>query len=288
MGGTSTQQSATQQSSKTSPWEPTQGILKDILGGVSGQFGNYAPNAAETGAINTLSRNAQNAPNYAPQAMQLSKDLMGGGTGPSAGILNDAYANYQKQLNPIANQSNDPMQAPGMQALLETIRGDVSNNINGLFAGAGRDLSGAHAQALGRGISQGEAAPLLAQYNQNVQNQTGAAGNLFTAGGATASGLQDLSQQGLQNRALGLDVGINGVPAAQNSGAQGILSAESLRRNLPIQNLAGILGLTLPIAGLGSQSSGTSNTNGSYTMSPIQQIMGLSGAYKNFGFGGSK
>lgn len=288
MGGKSTSESQTQQSqeSKTAPWLPTQGILQGVLDGAQGQLGSYKPTGAETGALSTLMGNAQNAPNYSSQASGLATDLMaGGGTDANSGILSGAYKTLQGQLSPIANQNNDPTQAPGMQALLETIRNDISNQVNGQFAGAGRDLSGMNVQALGRGVSQGMAAPLLAQYNQNVQNQTGAANNLFNAGGATASGMQDFSQQGFQNRATGLDTAINGVPAAQNAGATGILNASSLARNLPLQNLAGILGLTLPIAGLGSQSSGTAtgNTQGSQTMSGAQQFATIGQGMGGFG-----
>jgi hypothetical protein len=289
MGGTSKQQQQTQQSSQTSPWAPTQGLLNNIIGGVQGQFNNYQPTSAEAGALNTIQQNAQSLPNFAPQATSLANDLTGNTTGANSGILSSAYQNYQNQLNPIANQNNDPTQTPGIQSLLDTIRSDVGNSVNGMFAGAGRDLSGLNQQTLARGIAQGEAQPLLNQYNQNVQNQMGAAGNLFNAGGSTASGLQDLAQQGYANRAQGLDVGVNGIPAAQNAGAQGILNAASLQRNLPLQNLGGLLGLTLPIAGLGGQSTGTSNTQGSYTMSPVQQFAAIGqglGGYGKFLFGG--
>ncbi len=272
MGGQSSTEQKTQQSSQTNPWEPTQGLLKDIIGGVQGQFGNTTPSAAETGAYNTINQNAQNVQNYAPQAMGLASDLQGGGTSGAQGILGNAYANYQNQLNPIANQNNDPMQTPGIRALLDTIRSDVSNQVNGQFAGAGRDLSGLNQQTLARGISQGYAQPLLNQYNQNVAAQTGAAGNLFNAGGATAQGQQALTQQGFTNRAQGLDLGINGVPQAQNAGAQGILNAAAQQRSGPLSNLAQILGLTLPIAGLGGQSTGTGSTQGTAQMSGADQF----------------
>lgn len=290
MGGTSTSNQQTQQSqnSTTAPWQPTQGILQNIIGGINGV--SAAPTAAQSGALSTLAQNAQGAQNYGTQATDLANGLMsGGGTAANTGILNNAYQDYQRQLNPIANQNNDPMQAPGMQQLLQTIQNDVGNSVNSQFAGAGRDLSGLNQQALARGISQGEAAPLLAQYNQNVANQTGAAGNLFGAAGTTASGVQALNQQGYQNQATGLDTALNGIPAAQNNQANQILAAASQQYNLPISQLAGILGLTLPIAGLGSQSTGTgtSNTQGSNTMSGAQQFATIATPITSmFRFGG--
>lgn len=280
--GTSQATNSTQQSqqSTTAPWQPTQGILQNILGGIGQQ--NFNPTSAENNALQTIQTNAAQSPSYGGQATGLANSLMsGGGTDANAGILGDAYKQYQTQLNPIANQNNDPMQNPGMRALLDTIRSDVSNQVNGQFAGAGRDLSGLNQQTLARGISQGEAVPLLNQYNQNVAAQTGAAGNLFNAGGQTAAGLQGFNQQGFQNQATGLDTAMNGIPAAQNAGATNVLNAASQARNLPLQNLAGILGLTLPIAGLGSQNTGTSQGTGfgTNTMSGIQQAQGYANIF---------
>lgn len=269
MCGTSTSNQQTQQSqsqnSTTAPWQPTQGLLQNIIGGIGGI--NASPTTAQSDALGTLAQNAQNTPNYAPQATGLANDLMSGGPDRTGGIL--------------GAQNYDPTQAPGMQSLLETIRNDVGNNVNGMFAGAGRDLSGMNQQALARGISQGEAAPLLAQYNQNYQNQIGAAG-----------ALSGLDQQQFQNRATGLDTAINGIPLAQNNQANQILAAASQQYNLPISQLAGILGLTLPIAGLGSQSSGQSvgngTTQGSNTMSGAQQFATIASPITSmFRFGGS-
>jgi hypothetical protein len=120
------------------------------------------------------------------------------------------------------------------------------------------------------------AAPLLNQYNQNVSAQQGAAGQLFNAGGQTASGLSSLDQTALGNRAQGFDIGINGVPQAQNAGAMGVLDASSMARKLPLQNLGLLEALTVPIASLGGQSSGTAT--GTFTKSPwdmAMQAMGL-------------
>lgn len=285
MSGKSKQESTTQQSSTTEPWKPTLGLLNDIVGGIQGQFGNYQPTAAETGAINTIAANAGNAPNYGPQARALANTMMGDTTGANAGMLGNAYADYQRTMNPYVSADYlDPTKAPGMAAVLDTIKNDVSNNINGMFAGAGRDLSGAHAQTLARGLSQGMAAPLLNQYNQNVAAQQGAARSLYDAGSATAGGLQNFTQQGLANQATGLDIAGN-ASNAENAGAMGILSAEALRRGLPLQNLSGILGMALPIAGLGGQSTGTATTTQTSAANPWQTAIG--GALGGAGLFGS-
>ncbi len=287
MGGTSKSGSDTsttqnmQGTSTQNPWAQAMPALQGILGGLGSQIGNYNPTSAESGALSTLQGNAQGAQNYGGQATDLANSLMsGGGTQQNAGILSDAYKNYQTQLNPYANGQNlDPTQSPGMQNVLDTIRSDVSNQVNGQFAGAGRDMSGYNQQALARGISQGEAVPLLNQYNQNVQNQIGAAGSLYGAGGQTAQGLQGFNQQGFQNQATGLDTALNGIPAAQNNQANQILQVGQTARQMPLQNLGMLEGLTVPLAGLGGTTNttgtqqGTSTTRGFQTASPAQQAM---------------
>lgn len=283
MSGKSSQKQEQQQiqSSRSNPWEPTEPILKDILSGVGGQVSNYQPNANENAALGMLRQNAAGTQNYGAQATGLANDLMTGGP-DRTGMLNDAYSQYQTQLNPYASGTNlDPTQAPGMASVLDTIRNDVGNSINSMFAGAGRDLSGAHQGAIARGLSQGLAAPLLNQYNQNVQNQLSSAGNLFNAGGSTAGMLSGMDQQAFANRGAGLDAAINGVPQAENAKAGNILAAESYARNLPLQNLGMLSGLVGPIAGLGGQQSGQSygTTTGTQSMSPAQQAWGWMNAF---------
>ena len=233
-----------------------------------------------------MAANAANMPTYGTQARSLASDLTGNTTGANAGILNNAYADYRNTMNPYLSPDYlDPTKAPGMSSVLDTIRGDVADNINGMFAGAGRDMSGAHVQTLARGLSQGLAAPLLNQYNQNVGAQQGAARSVFDAGNTAATGGQNFTQQDFANRATGLDIGSN-LANADNAGAMGILNAEALRRGLPLSNLAGILSLAAPIAGLGGQATGTANTQQTNTPSLMQNIMMGSQAFKNFGFGG--
>lgn len=266
MGGKSKQETVSQ--GGTAPWYPAQAPLQQILGNISGQIGNYQPNSLETGAINQLTSNAQNQPNYGPQVNNLASSYLGG---DPTGLLSPALAQYQAQLNPIANQNNDPTKTPGIMSLLDTIRGDVSNSVNGMFAGAGRDLSGLNTQTLARGIAQGEAAPLLNQYNQNVAAQTGAAGNLFNAAGNTANALVGNQSQGLNLASA--------APQFQNQGPLGVLSSQQLGRSLPLQNLGMLENLTVPIAGLGNQ---TWNQSVGYnTPGPMQTALGWSQAFGN-------
>lgn len=276
MGGTSKQdqQTQTSQQSQTQPWAQAIPALNGILSGIQGQVGNYQPNAQEQTALSQISNNAQSLPNFGPQATDLANKYIGG---DPSGLLSPALQQYQQTLNPIANASLDPTQTPGMRQLLETIRADVGNSVNGMFAGAGRDLSGLNQQTLARGIAQGEAAPLLAQYNQNVSNVSGAAGNLYNAAGQTASAMG-------QNQGQGFNFA-NLIPQMQNAGPIGVLAANAASRSLPLENLGMLANLTVPIAGLGQQSSGSGSANmtGSNTMSGVQQANGWMNLFKGWG-----
>src|ERR1044071_4969699 len=212
MGGTTTVETKQQQQQQTDPWKYAVPQLQSVLGNISGLASPNA-NAQELQALAQLQANAGNTPNLVPQATSLTGDLSSGGI-DRTGILSGAYGNLQGSLNPIANASLDPTQTPGIAALLATIRNDVGNTVNSQFAGAGRDLSGINEQTLARGIAQGEAAPLLAQYNQNVQNRMGAANSLYGAGAGTAAGLSGLDQQALANRLQAVGVGL-GLPQLQ-------------------------------------------------------------------------
>lgn len=283
MSGTSSSTQDTQQSqqSTTAPWQPAQGALTGILGQINGMLPQTAPNAAATGAFNTIAQNAQNMPNYGPQATNYVNQLIGGGPDLTSGV-NTAFNNYQTQMQPYL-QSNylDPTQSPGMQSVLQQIQADVGNSVNSQFAGAGRDMSGLNQQTLARGIAQGEAAPLLNQYNQNVAAQQGAASGLWNAANTQAGTISGLNQTSLANQAQGYDLAANGLPGLQNQQANAILAASQAPLNYQAQNLGLLEGLTIPIAGLGSQSqgTGTSSTQGTQTQSPWSMAMQGIGAF---------
>jgi hypothetical protein len=269
MGGTSTQQQ--QQQSTTNPWAPAQPALQGILGQLQGNLNNTGLTGAETGAINTLEANAGTANQYAPAIQGYAKDLLsGGGALNQQGAINQNYQDYQKNTSGLANNTNyDPRNTPGFSDYINTLTSDITQGVNGQFAAAGRDFSGANSQALGRGIMQGVAPTIAQQYNQNIQNQQGAAGNLYNAGNMNAGLLSGLQQQYLQNQGQG--VGAAGAANdANNAGANATLAAEAARRGIPVQALGLLAQIGVPIAGLGGQSTGTSS--GTNQMSGAQQF----------------
>ncbi len=285
MGGKSS--STTTQSSTTAPWQPAQGLLTGILGQANNYLGQTGLNPTQTNALNTIENNANAAGGYTPQIQGITSNLLsGGGAMGQAGNIGNYYDQYRNNTNPLASNTDyNPYNTPGFRQAIDTATSDITNSVNGQFAAAGRDGSPANTMALGRGIMQGIAPIIQSQYNANVANQQGAANNLYQAGNTTSGLLSGLNQQSLGNQAAGVGMIGQGIDAS-NYGANTVLQAEASRLGIPVGQLSQLAQLGIPIAGLGSQSSGTSNTENQ--MSGVQQFMGITSGLANlFGGGGS-
>src|SRR5512139_406906 len=256
MGGRSEQTQQTNQSSTTNPWAEAQPALRGILAQLQSGLGNTNITGAENTALNTITANAGNANQFAPQIGNLVGDLLGGGgANAQSGAISGNLADYQRRLGATADGTQIGANS-GLNPYLQTISNDVQNRVNGMFAGAGRDLSGANQQALARGIAEGTAPVIANQYNQDVANMRGAADALYGAGNTTSGLLTGLTQQGLANRQAGAQLAPSALDA-QNAGANSILQAEAARRGIPVQALGLLANIGIPIAGLGGQSQGT-------------------------------
>jgi hypothetical protein len=272
MGG---QSSSTQtQQSQTAPWEAAQPMLQGILGQLNTGLNNTGLTSAETGALNTLQGNAAQGNPYAGQIGDYAQSLLnGGGANAQAGNVQANLGTLQSQLAPYANGSmvgNNP----ALAAQLAQIQTDVGNSVNGQFAAAGRDLSGANQMAYGRGIAAGEAPVIAGQYNQDVTNQINAANALYNAGNTTAGTLSGMQQNYLGNQGQGVTAAQSALDA-QNYGANATLAEEAQRRGIPVQALSLLAQIGVPIAGLGQQSDGT--TTGSQQMSGADQFSKIAG-----------
>jgi hypothetical protein len=287
MGGTSKQEST--QQSTTQPWLEAQPALKGILGQLQGNLGNTGVTGAENAALNSGISNANDfSSQFAPQISSFAQTLLnGGGATDQAGAVNANYQRYQDQTNPLASNTNyNPLDTPGFKDALNTQIADLTSGINGSFAAAGRDFSGMNSQTLGRGITQGIAPTIAAQYNQNVQNQQGAARNLYDAGTNNSGILAGLQQQKLANQGQGVTAA-GAALDARNAGNNATLAAEAMRRDSPVRALGLLAQIGIPIAGLGSQNQGSgTQTN---QMSGAQQFAtiagGLGSLFGNFGVG---
>jgi hypothetical protein len=280
MGGTSTSQ--TTQQSSTSPWQTGQGVVNSLIGQLTPQINNSGLNSTESGAINQLVQNAQGGNPWTSQISGLTSNLLnGGGAGNQTGAINNAYSQYAAETNPLASNTNyNPMSTPGFSDALNTANSDITNQINGQFAAAGRTGSGMNTQTLARGLTQGDAQMIANQYNQNVQNQQGAANNLYNAGNTTSGLLTGLTQQGLTNQLQGVQTA-NDALTAQNYGPNAALSASELGQNLPAQTLGLLAQIGIPIAGLGTNSTGSGTTTNQ--MSGAQQFGQIAGGVANIG-----
>jgi hypothetical protein len=276
MGG---QSSSTQtQQSQTAPWEAAQPMLQGILGQLNPLIQNSGLNPAESGAISQLSANAAQGNPYAGQISSFAGNLLnGGGANAQAPNLQSGLSTLQSQLTPYANGSmigNNP----ALAAQLAQIQTDVGNSVNSQFAAAGRDMSGANQMAYGRGVAAGEAPVIAGQYNQNVTNQLSAANSLYGAQNSTSGLLSGLNQQALANQQQGVASSQDALNA-QNYTPQQQLALAQLAQSIPAQNLGLLAQIGVPIAGLGSQSSGT--TQGTQQMSGADQFSKLAGGIGN-------
>ena len=275
MGGKSSSTQTSSQSQTTAPWQDAQPFLKSTLEQLNSQLGNTGLTSNETNALNTI---VANAGQYSPQIAGIANSLMsGGGATDQAGKLNDAYNQYNARLAPTADGQMIGANS-GLKPYLDTIMNDVQGQVNGQFAAAGRDFSGMNQQALARGYAQGAAPVIAAQYNQDNQDRLNAANSLYSAGVSNANGLASMNQQKLSNQQAGVQLGQD-----TNYGQNAILQAEAARRGIPTQALGLLAQIGVPIAGLGSQSTGTGTTTQEGKMSGAQQFATIAGGLGSLG-----
>lgn len=273
MGGSSSQQQT--QSSTTQPWMEAQPMLKSILGSLNGQMGSTNLSGVETGALNTLQTSANAGNPYAGQIGSYATNLLnGGGATAQAGAVGQNLTDLQSRLGSFADPNYSTMNNPALQAALQQVRDDVGQNINGQFAAAGRDLSGANQNAWGRGVTAAQAPLILDQFNRDQALRTGSAQTLYDAGNATAGLQTGMTQTALGNQQAGVGAAQSAMDA-NNYGANTSLAIEAQRRGIPMQALGLLAQIGIPIAGLGSQASGTAT--GTQQMSGAQQFATIAG-----------
>ncbi len=276
MGGQST--TTQTQQSQTAPWQAAQPMLQGILSQIGSGLNNAGLTSAETGALDTLQRNAAQGNPYAGQIGDYAQSLFnGGGANAQAPNVQGNLSTLQNYLTPYANGSM-VSNNPALAAQLAQIQTDVGNSVNSQFAAAGRDFSGANQMAYGRGVAAGEAPVIAAQYNQDVGNQLASANALYNAGNTTANTLAGMQQQYLANQGQGVTAAQSALDA-QNYGANATLAEEAQRRGIPVQALGLLAQIGTPIAQLGSQTNGT--TTGTQDMSGAQQFATLAGGIGN-------
>lgn len=267
------------QSSTTNPWDQATPALTGILGQLQSGLGKTGLTGNEQGALGQLEQNAGGASQFAPQIQSYASSLLsGGGANAQAGNIQGGLDAFKSQMSPFADPNYSSMNSPALQSALQQVSTDATNQVNGSFASAGRDFSGANQMALGRGIAAAQAPLILNQFNQDRATQQGAANSLYGAQNSTGGLLSGLNQQGLANQGQGVQAAQDAT-TAQNAGANATLQAEAARRGIPVAALGLLAQIGIPIAGLGSQSTGQSQ--GTQQMSGAQQFGLISGGVGN-------
>jgi hypothetical protein len=256
---TDTKQSGTS-SSERDPWDKTVPYLSGFLKNV-GKVGGTGLTTDQKAAFDYLKGNAFEGNPWDVQQATLANDLYG--TADRTGIVGDAYGKLHSQLGDYASgKFLDPMSNPQMQAMLTQVGDDAQNRINAMFAGAGRDLSGANQQAVAKGVTQAQLPLLIDQFNRAQDQQMGAAQTLFGAGQNTASAQAQLDAQRAALRGQGAQAGQTALDQ-QNAGANQVLALDQQLKMLPYEDLGTLGSLLFPVAQLGGQSKGKTQSKGS-------------------------
>jgi hypothetical protein len=251
---------SSQTSAKKEPWGPTIGPLTDIIGLLSGQIGNYEPTDNENRAFDQLTSMATKWGNpfdaHSAYAGHSAYNL-GSKTGP----LQQGQNAFERRMRPYAEgqhigpDGSNPM----LQSYLTNMTNDIVNRNSQMFAGAGRDLSGAHMNASSQGVAEGVAPVLAQQYNTDVGRQFDAARGIYDSRNTTGAARTAAQMAGSQLTDQRMDMATF-LPKM-------LLDIEKQRRGLPINNLGMLTSILGPLAQLGgtvdSDTTSQSQTSGS-------------------------
>jgi hypothetical protein len=243
-------------SGERDPWDKTVPYLSDFLRDIGRIQRSTEPGATadQKDAFAELEANARAENPFIDQQMRLANDLYN--TQDRTGIVGDAYKSLQGHLGDYASGKYlDPMSNPQMQAMLQQVGDDAWNRTNAMFAGAGRDLSGANQMAASRGVTQAQLPLLFDQFNRAQDMQMNAAQALYGAGSntATAMGNLDAQRAGIRGQASGAEQAGHDL---QNRGANEILELEQQQKMMPFEDLGALASILFPVAQLGGQTKG--------------------------------
>lgn len=262
----------TNTTSQSSPWTAATPMLQNLIS----QYGGINPGVTgdQSNALANLNSEASSIPNFGSTAANGVNTLFNSSTAPQVGMLGQGYNTLQSNLGSTADGSQlNPYSTPGFSDALGTMTSDITNATKGVYAGSGRDPSGAgsFAQSLGRGLTQGEAPVIQAQYNQNKANQMNAANSLFGGANTTATGQASLGQLPMQNILQGLQ-GAGMLSNLYTAPGQAQLGAANAGYGQQAQNLQSILTPALGLGALGTNTTGVSTQTPANN--PLMNILG--------------
>lgn len=269
--GSSTPQT-TNTTSSSQPWSAATPLLQNLIG----QYGSQstAPTSGQTSAVNNLQQAAGSIPNFGDTAAGGVNQLFNSSTAPQVGMLQSGYSQLQQNLGQAADPNNiNPLTDPGIGDALSAVNKNVTNAVKGVYAGSGRDPSGAgsFAGSLATGLAQGEAPIITSQYNTDKANQQNAANTLYGASNTTAGGITNQNQVPLQNILSGIS-GAGMLSNLYTQPASTQLAAANAAQAQPYQNLQELLSPALGLGALGTNTTGTSQTTPANN--PLMNILG--------------
>lgn len=264
---------STQQSSKTDPYAPTIPLLANEASTIGGI--NTGVTAAQKAATDKLQTEAGQIPDIGAPATKAVTNSLTANVDPQAGMLNSEYLNYMRNTNPLAlNTDLNPMHTPGFSDALGVMGNDITKQFKSMYAGSGRDPTGAGSftQNAGRGIAQAEAPVIASQYNSNVGNLLNANAGQAGVTGSTAGGLTSEQMSALAQQLQGLG-GAGMLPGLITQPGQTQYEAANTAYGTPWTNLAPAEAATTGIAGMGGTASGSGTTT--QQTSALTNILGL-------------
>lgn len=250
--------------STSSPYAPAVGMINNLIS----KYSNVStdPSSAQTNAAQQGVDATANLTNFAPQATSAVNSAFG-----NAGMLNSNLATINKNLGGMASgEGLNPYATPGFGDALQTMTDDITKATKGVFAGSGRDPSGAgsFSQSLGRGLTQGLSPLLQSQYNTNVGNMMNANNTLYNAGNTTVGALNSNTGAALAGAGM-----IPGLALAPSTAAS---TAAASQQNLPYQGLMQQLQAAGLLGGMGGTTTSTGSATGTQAPAndPLSNIIG--------------
>lgn len=265
--------SNTKSQGENDPWDYSIPYLQDFLREV-GAVGGTGLTPDQKSAYSFLKGNAMEGNPWDTQIAGLATDLFN--TADRSGQVNDAYGMLSGQLGDVASgKFLDPMQNPQIMDMLKVVGDNARSSVNQQFAAAGRDLSGLNQRRVTQGMTEAQLPILIDQYNKERANQMGAAEALYNAGTGAATTAANLDQQRAALRSSGVGMGEEALKA-RDYGANQILNLDQQIKQTPYEDLGMLASLLFPVAGLGGQQAGNSDTKSSSTTNSSSTTKGSS------------
>lgn len=252
--------SKTTQTTNQDPWDTAVPYIEKFLGSVpTGASAQITPE--QSSAYSSLKQIAGEGNPNAGQMLDLAREQ--GQFQSQSGTAGSGYADLQRRLGGTADGTNVSLDSnPYLQRMLQQVGDEARNRTNASFAAAGREMSGMNQQAVSRGVAQAQLPIMMDQYNREVGRSDQAARDLYGAGNTTASTMQGLDADAMQQR-LGLIDTTKAALEAKGWGQSQILQLEEQMKQLPLDQLERIGNLLYSAGQLGKQEIGTGTSKSS-------------------------